>query len=205
VPFLRAEAAAAADAGADVVQVDDTHLCQLVDPAERARFDDPEREARFCVDLINAVFEGITGATTAVHLCRGNRGRAGWGREGGYGPIVRALRALDVQQYMLEFAIPAAGDVAVLAELPADREIGFGCVDVRGEHVDTPEEIAARVERALAHVRPQRVWLNPDCGFAPGSSFDIPLEEAYLKLRHQAEAARLLRERHGAAATEDGR
>jgi 5-methyltetrahydropteroyltriglutamate--homocysteine methyltransferase len=71
---------------------------------------------------------------------------------------------------------------------------------VRGEQVDTPEEIAARVEPALAYLPPERVLLNPDCGFAPGSAFDIPLDEAYLKLKHEAEAARLLRGRHGPAA-----
>jgi 5-methyltetrahydropteroyltriglutamate--homocysteine methyltransferase len=40
------------------------------------------------------------------------------------------------------------------------------------------------------------VWLNPDCGFAPGSAADIPIDEAYRKLQSQAAAARLLRARH---------
>ena len=47
--------------------------------------------------------------------------------------------------------------------------------------------------------RPLWVLLNPDCGFAPGSAFEIPLDEAYLKLKHEAEAARLLRRRYAAA------
>jgi 5-methyltetrahydropteroyltriglutamate--homocysteine methyltransferase len=97
----------------------------------------------------------------------------------------------------MEFSIPVAGDLEVLRELPEDREVGVGCVDVRGEHVDTPEEIVARVEQALRHLPAERVTLNPDCGFAPGSAADIPLDEAYRKLRHEAEAARRLRERHG--------
>ena len=48
----------------------------------------------------------------------------------------------------------------------------------------------ARVEEALKYVAPERLSLNPDCGFAPGIEAEIPLEEAYLKLKNEAEAAR---------------
>jgi 5-methyltetrahydropteroyltriglutamate--homocysteine methyltransferase len=41
-----------------------------------------------------------------------------------------------------------------------------------------------------------RITLNPDCGFAPGSAAKVELGEVELKLRAQAEAARLLRARH---------
>lgn len=194
VPYLREEVIAARDAGVDIVQLDDTHLCSFVDARERARFPDWEREMRLCVDLINATFEGIEGVTTAVHLCRGNSGR-GWGREGGYEPILPALRALDVKQYVMEFAMPVAGGMSVLADLPSDRQIGVGCVDPRSEQMDSPEEIATRVEEALRYARPEQILLNPDCGFAPGSGFDVPLDEAYRKLSNEVKAAKLLRGR----------
>ena len=70
-------------------------------------------------------------------------------------------------------------------------------MDCRSEHVDTPEEIVARVEAAMRYVEPERLSLNPDCGFAPSIRFEIPLDEAYLKLRNEAEAARILRDKHG--------
>jgi 5-methyltetrahydropteroyltriglutamate--homocysteine methyltransferase len=53
------------------------------------------------------------------------------------------------------------------------------------------------VEKALTHVAPGRISLNPDCGFAPGKDHEIPLEEAYAKLKNLSAAARILRERHG--------
>ena len=93
--------------------------------------------------------------------------------------------------------MPAAGDLSVLAEMPMDRQVGLGCVDCRNEHVDTPEEIRGRVEAALQYVRPERILLNPDCGFAPGSGFDIPLDEAYQKLSNEVAAAAMLRYRYG--------
>jgi 5-methyltetrahydropteroyltriglutamate--homocysteine methyltransferase len=139
----------------------------------------------------------VEGVTLAVHLCRRNWGRRGWGAAGGYEPILPHIRRLKVQQLLLEFTIPVAGDVAVLRQLPEDVKVGLGCVDVRFPEIDTPEQIAGRVEKALGHVAPARLSLNPDCGFAPGKDHDTPLEEAYAKLKNLALAARRLREKTG--------
>ena len=194
VPILRQELAALCDEGVAVAQIDDPHLCLFVDPNVRAQYDDPHAEMAYCVDLINRVVEGVDGVRLAVHLCRRNKGRAGWVGEGGYGPILPALSDLEVDILMLEFAIPAAGDFAVLRDLPERFDIGLGCVDCRSSHIDTPDEIADRVRRAVQYVAPERILLHPDCGFAPGSAADIPLDEAYLKLKNEALAAQMLRE-----------
>jgi 5-methyltetrahydropteroyltriglutamate--homocysteine methyltransferase len=195
VPVLRQELLAIREVGVDVIQLDEPHLCVLVDPQVRARFADPEAEMARAVDWINRIVEGVEGVTLAVHLCRRNWGRRGWGAAGGYEAILPHVQRLKVQQLMLEFSIPVAGDVAVLRELQAGVRIGLGCVDVRFPEIDAPEQIAGRVEKALAHVEPGRITLNPDCGFAPGKDHEIPLAEAYAKLKNLAQAARLLRRR----------
>jgi 5-methyltetrahydropteroyltriglutamate--homocysteine methyltransferase len=195
VPVLRQELLAIRDVGVDMIQLDEPHLCVLVDPQVRARVADPEAEMARAVDWINRIVEGVEGVTLAVHLCRRNWGRRGWGAAGGYETILPHIRRLKVPQLMMEFSIPVAGDVAVLRELPAGVRIGLGCVDVRFADIDTPEQIAGRVEKALEHVEPGRLLLNPDCGFAPGKDHEIPLEEAYAKLKNLAHAARLLRQR----------
>ena len=196
VPVLRQELIALRDEGVAIAQFDDPQLCLFVDPKVRAEYDDPDREMAYCVDLLNRVINGVDGIELAVHLCRRNKGRAGWVGEGGYEPILPALSKLNVDMLMLEFAIPAAGDFAVLEKLPERFDIGLGCVDCRSEHIDTPEEIADRVRQALQYIAPERISLNPDCGFAPGSAADIPIDEAYLKLRNEAFAAEMLREEH---------
>ncbi len=198
VPILRGEVIALRDAGCDVCQIDDPHLCLFVDPAVRNSIEDVDAEIAMAVDLTNAVTAGITGITRAIHLCRRNKGRAGWIGVGGYQPIMPALQRLEVDQYVLEFTIPVAGELAVLAQLPEDRSIGLGCVDCRGEVVDSVDTIVARVERALEFLPAERIELNPDCGFAPGNAADIPLDEAYGKLCNEAAAARRLRERFSA-------
>ena len=92
--------------------------------------------------------------------------------------------------------MPAAGDKQILRDLPEHMDIGLGCVDCRTARIDTPEEIADRVKEALEFVSPERIMLHPDCGFAPGSAADIPIDEAYLKLRNEALAAEILREEY---------
>lgn len=196
VPILRAEIERLRGLPLALVQIDDPHICLFVDDRVRAHYPDPEAELAYAVDLVNRVVSGFPEFRIAIHLCRRNKGRAGWVGEGPYDRILPALAALDVDAYLLEFTIPVAGDVAVLRRLPVDRLIGLGCVDCRGETIDAPEAIAARVDRALDHVDKDRLLLCPDCGFAPGSAADIPLDEAVRKLEAEARAADLLRRRH---------
>ena len=180
-----------------IAQFDDPHLCLFVDPQVRASYADPQAEMGLCVDLLNRIVDGVEGIRLALHLCRRNKGRSGWVGEGGYELILPALRTLNFDMVMLEFAMPAAGDKHVLSQLPERMDVGLGCVDCRSPHIDTVVEIVERVKEALAFVSPERVTLHPDCGFAPGSAAEIPMDEAYLKLRNEAIAAERLRKEYG--------
>ncbi len=195
VPILRRELELIRDAGADIAQIDDPHLCLFVDPLVRARYRDPEAAAAFSVDMVNEMVSGISGIKLAVHLCRraGARARGEESHAGGYGPIIKHLNRLNVQHLTMEFTAPQAGDMAVFRELRDDLEIGLGCVDVTPGRVDSPETIVSRVRQALKHLAPERITLNPDCGFAPGSGAVVSLDEAYAKLRNEVEAAKILR------------
>ena len=88
-----------------------------------------------------------------------------------------------------------ADELSSLRALRTDFEIGFGCVSCEPGAIDSVETIVERV-RALveeAGVDPSRVTLNPDCGFAPGMGAVVEPDEVYQKLKHQSEAARVLR------------
>jgi len=195
VPILRRELELVRDAGADIVQIDDPHLCLFVDPAVRAQYSDPDAAAAFAVDRINELVDGISGIKLAVHLCRraGARSRGEQSHAGGYEPIIDHLNRLKVHQLTMEFTAPQAGDMSVFRELRTDLEIGLGCLDVTPGRIDSEETIASRVRQALKHLTPERITLNPDCGFAPGSGAVVSMDEAYRKLCNQSEAARLLR------------
>jgi 5-methyltetrahydropteroyltriglutamate--homocysteine methyltransferase len=195
VPVLRRELEMVRDAGADIAQIDDPHLCLFVDPTVRSQYPDPDAAAQFAVDMINDVVSEVKGIKLAVHLCRraGARARGEHSHGGGYGPIIRFLNQLKVHQLTMEFTSPQAGDMAVFRELREDFEIGLGCVDVTPGRVDSPETIVERVRKASQFLAPERITLNPDCGFAPGSGAAVSIDEAYRKLCNEVEAARILR------------
>jgi 5-methyltetrahydropteroyltriglutamate--homocysteine methyltransferase len=174
-------------------------LCLFVDPQVRRQYDDPDRAADFAVDMDNQLVAGIEGVKLAVHLCRraGARARGEADHRGGYDPILNQLGRLKVDHITMEFTSPGAGDMSVFERLPEHVEIGLGCVSCQPGQIDSTETIVARVESALKYVAPERITLNPDCGFAPGSAADVSLDEVYTKLKNEVAAARRLREKYG--------
>jgi len=196
VPILRRELELIRQAGADIIQIDDPHLCLFVDPSVRARYPDADAAADFAVDMVNAIVDGGKGATLAVHLCRraGARVRGEAQFQGGYDPIIDQLNRLKVHHLTMEWTTPGSGDMAVFKKLREGFEIGLGCVNVEPGQIDSPETIAARVKQATRFLAPERIVLNPDCGFAPGSGAAVSIDEAYRKLCNEVAAARMLRE-----------
>ena len=198
VPILRAEIEALRDEGVSIIQVDDPHLCLFVDPDVRGGYDNPEQAADFAVDMDNQVVAGFDDVRLAVHLCRraGARARGEAQHQGSYEPIMKQLKKLDVGHITMEFTTPGSGEMSVFRELPEHIEIGLGCVSTLPGEVDSVETIVSRVEQALEHVAPERITLNPECGFAPGSAAVVSIDEVYTKLKNEVAAAKILREKY---------
>jgi 5-methyltetrahydropteroyltriglutamate--homocysteine methyltransferase len=140
----------------------------------------------------------VDGIRIGLHVCRGN-----WSRkeevllEGDYTRLVPAFERMRAQQFVLEYATPRAGDVEVVGGALSEREIGLGVVNPRTAEVESVQEIVDRAERALAFFRPEKIFLNPDCGFGCFANRCVADEEtAVAKMRRIVEAARALRERH---------
>lgn len=165
----------------------------------RAKYPEPDAAAAFAVDRVNDVIGGVTGIKIAVHLCRraGGRARGEACHCGGYGPIIKHLNRLQAHHLTMEFTAPQAGDMDVFRELREDFEIGLGCVDVTPGVIDSTETIAGRVRKAIEFLAKERITLNPDCGFAPGSGAVVSIDEAYRRLCNEAEAAQILRAEFG--------
>jgi 5-methyltetrahydropteroyltriglutamate--homocysteine methyltransferase len=208
--FLRAveevlleEAQDILSAGADCLQLDDPMLGYFVDPKYRDQhaehwgsdqFTDVTAELRLGVESASRLARPLRerGAYVVLHVCRGNFQRRS-DAVGDYQVIWPELCRAEVDELALEFAMPEAGSVNVLAQLPDRLRVGFGCVDVRAAVPETAEAIAARVRQALQHVPAARLTLNPDCGFAPNGDNPIPLNEPLAKLKALAKAAAQLR------------
>ncbi len=143
--------------------------------------------------------DGFDDMRTAIHVCRGN-----WSRKeevlltGDYAPLLPSFTKMNVDQYVLEYATPRAGDVDVIGGALGHKEIGLGVVNPRTDAAEDPEWIVSRAEAALEYFAPERIMLNPDCGF--GCFADRCVNDhdtAVAKLRSMVRAARILRDRFG--------
>ncbi len=165
-------------AGADIVQVDEPYL--------QAR---PEAAREFGVGVLNAALDGVTG-TTAVHLCFGYAAII-HERPSGYS-FLPELAATTAQQISIETA-QSGLDCAVLAGLAeAGKTIILGVLNLGDPAVESPDQVADRVRRALPYVPAGQLVLAPDCGMKY-----LPRESAFGKLRSMtAAAAKLRAEQH---------
>ena len=198
VPILRHEIELLRAEGVSIIQIDDPHLCLFVDSEVRAGYENPDQAADFAVDMDNQVVADFKDVSLAVHLCRraGARARGEAQHQGSYEPIMQQLRTLDVGHITMEFTTPGVGEMSVLSQLPEHVKIGLGVVSTLPGEVDSPETIVARVEQALQHVAPERIVLNPECGFAPGSAAKVDVDEVYTKLKNEVAAAKILRAKY---------
>ena len=198
IPIIRQEIMELAGLGVDAIQLDDPWLSLLVDPAYRERegITDVDHEIEMCVKCVNGATAGIENVSLSVHLCHAHFNRR-HSFEGSYELIIGALGRMNVDRFAIEFATPDAGGVKALREFPPDKTLGLGVIDQTDPHIETPEEVVARVERAMEYVPKERITLNPDCGFSPSSVNPMDFDEAYLKLSAMCGGAKLLRETYG--------
>jgi 5-methyltetrahydropteroyltriglutamate--homocysteine methyltransferase len=160
-------------AGADIVQLDEPYL--------QAR---PEEARRYGVKVINRALAGVTG-TTAVHLCFGYAAII-HDRPEGYS-FLPELAAAECDQVSIETA-QSGLDCSVLSELDG-KTIILGVLNLGDSTVESAEEVAARVRRALPYAPAERIVLAPDCGMKY-----LPRDSASGKLAAMTAAAALLRD-----------
>ena len=208
VRILREEVLALKEMGVDFIQFDEPILSQVVFGEESTETfmcaqlperRDPTEELEFAVRLMNETVEGISGVKIGVHVCRGN-----WSRRedvlltGNYGPMLPYLIQMNVDQLVLECATPRAGEMEVFKEYANEKEIGLGVVNPRTDEIETPEQIVSRTKELLAYFDPDKIFLNPDCGFGTFAERNINTSEiAERKLRAIAQAASMLRAEYG--------
>jgi 5-methyltetrahydropteroyltriglutamate--homocysteine methyltransferase len=161
-------------AGADVVQIDEPWMQQH-----------PDKARQYGLKALDRALDGVRG-TVAVHLCFGYAAVV-HDKPSGYS-FLPELDACKAQQISIEVAQPKL-DLAVLRQLPS-KTIILGVIDLADMTVETPQTVADRIRRALAHVPANRVVVAPDCGMKY-----LPRPVAFAKMQAMAEgAARVRRE-----------
>lgn len=138
----------------DCVQVDEANI-----PGN------PE-DAPLAATAINMVLDAVDdGTQTAVHFCFGNYGGQTI-QSGNWRKLIDFLNELRCDHLVLELAHRPQDDLESLKYIDDRIAIGIGVVDIKVNHIETADEIAARIENAEAVIGEGRIrWIHPDCGF----------------------------------------
>lgn len=161
--------------GCEYIQLDAPNYAQWhVDPDNRARFEehghDMAHELLADADFDNAVFEGLSGVTRAMHVCRGNAPDGRWLASGGYEAIASQVfpRLTNYDRLLLEYDSERAGGFAPLSNVLPQHTIVLGLVTSKDGTLEEDEAIEARIQEATQHVPLERLALSSQCGFASG-------------------------------------
>ncbi len=140
--IVRAEAEALLEAGAREIEIDE--------PAISSRSEEMELAAA----ALGHVTEPLRGkARTWTYICYGD-----------LEPVLDEVFALPVDGLLLEVANSSFSLLSCLGDLPADKQLGAGVVDVHSAQTESVDELRRRAERLLQHVPAERLWLMPDGG-----------------------------------------
>ena len=86
--------------------------------------------------------------------------------ERSYAALAPHFRDLAADVIHLEFASRSMAECELWAEHGGDKILCAGVIDVKGRSVETPAFVADRIRTVLRFVRPENLWLAPDCGFS---------------------------------------
>ncbi len=179
--ILNAEAKELEAAGVDVIQFDEPAFNVFLTEVKD-----------WGIEALHRAIDGLK-CTTAVHICYGYGIQANldWKKSLGsewrqYEEIFPALNASRIDQISLECAgsnVP----LSLLRLLP-DKQLMVGAIQVTGDRVESPAEVAGTLRAAAAHVERERILPCTNCGMAP-----IAYDAALGKLKSLGAGAELFR------------
>jgi 5-methyltetrahydropteroyltriglutamate--homocysteine methyltransferase len=161
---IRDEALDLESAGARFIQIDE--------PAASTRLD----ELDLVIEAMTMVTEPLS-AHTITHICYGDFHKA-----------YPKMLEIPVDQIDLEFANSHYSLLDAFSENPFTKYIGVGVVDVHSHEIEPVDEIVDGIRRALKHISPDRMFVDPDCGLKTRTP-----EEAKAKLQNIKEAVDIVR------------
>lgn len=176
--------------GCRYLQMDDTNLAYLCDPAmrERARSigENPDTLPLLYARIINdAIATKPADMTVGIHLCRGNF-QSAWVAEGGYEPVAEVLfNEMNVDAYFLEYDDERSGGFEPLRFVPKGKTVVLGLVSSKLAALEPKDELKRRIDEAAKYVDLGSLALSPQCGFSStveGNKVTVDDQKAKLAL-----------------------
>ena len=195
VAAYRSEVQQLHDLGCTYLQLDDTSLATLNDPAVREqiarRGDDVAQLHLVFIQRLNEVLaQRPPGMAITTHMCRGNF-RSAWAAEGSYDFVAEALFGeLDVDGFFVEFDDERSGGFEPLRFLPKGKMVVLGLVTTKTGELETKDELKRRIDDASRFVPLEQICLSPQCGFASTvEGNELTYDQQVAKLTLVVEAA----------------
>lgn len=189
------EISALGELGCRYLQLDDTSLAYLNDPAQREQFAARGGESKTqhlrTIELMNAALSGRPrDMAVTTHMCRGNY-RSSWAAEGSYEYVAEALfNELDVDGYFMEFDDERSGGFEPLRFVPKGKAVVLGLVTTKKGELESKDVLKRRIEEASRFVDIDQLCLSPQCGFASTQEGNaLTYDEQVAKLELIAETA----------------
>ncbi len=183
-----AQLKALGDLGCTYLQLDDTSLAYLNDPAQREYITrlggDGQRQHLTYIRLLNAaVAKRPPGMTVCTHMCRGNY-RSSWVASGGYDYVAEALFGqLNVDGYFMEYDDARSGGFEPLRFVPPGKTVVLGLVSTKRGTLERKDDLKRRIDEAAKYVPLDQLCLSPQCGFSSTVEGNtLTLEEQVAKL-----------------------
>ncbi len=160
-----------AEMGCRYLQLDDTSLAYLNDPAQRAEIAERGEDAehlhlRYIKQVNDAVGGRPEGMAVTTHMCRGNF-RSSWAAAGGYDFVAEALFSeLNVDGFFLEYDDERSGGFEPLRFVPKGKMVVLGLVTTKRGALEDPDTLKRRIEEAARFVPLDQLCLSPQCGFS---------------------------------------
>jgi 5-methyltetrahydropteroyltriglutamate--homocysteine methyltransferase len=159
------------DLGCRYLQLDDTSLAYVNDPAQREHIlkigGDPEHLHEQYIANINRALEGRPDdLAVTTHMCRGNN-QSMWAAEGGYDFVAEALfNDLEVDGFFLEYDDERSGTFEPLRFVPKGKLVVLGLVTTKRPELESKDLLKRRIDEASKFVDVDQLCLSPQCGFS---------------------------------------
>jgi 5-methyltetrahydropteroyltriglutamate--homocysteine methyltransferase len=182
--------------GCTYLQLDDTSLAYLNDPAQRAeiaaRGEDAEHLHLRYIKQVNAALAGKPeGMAVTTHLCRGNF-QSSWAASGGYDFVAEALFSeLAVDGFFLEYDDERSGTFEPLRFVPPGKMVVLGLVTTKRGELEDPGVLRRRISEAARYVPLDQLAISGQCGFSSTVEGNaLTYDEQVAKLRLIVSVAR---------------
>lgn len=151
-----------ADAGCQVIQMEEPQIHLLAARGYVDKVINPE----FMLKVFNNTVRGLRAKTEVwCHTCWGNPSQQRmFSKVQSYKPALELLNQVDSDVITFEMASSGATELEDVGRVIQGKKIGIGVIDHHTLQIESPDEVASLVRRALEVIPPERLILSSDCG-----------------------------------------